>query len=86
MNDNYKIPVPKFLVKELTFWGLPYNLAVLMGGVMVLSAVVLKSIPIIIILFIINISLVILINVNQNFYPKIVEIISKMTFKKYINY
>ena len=53
MNDNYKIPVPKFLVKELTFWGLPYNLAVLMGGVMVLSAVVLKNIPIFIIFFII---------------------------------
>ena len=52
MNDNYKIPVPKFLVKELTFWGLPYNLAVLMGGVMVLSAIVLKSIPIFIIFFI----------------------------------
>ena len=86
MNDNYKIPVPKFLVKELTFWVLPHNLAVLMGGVMVLSAVVLKSIPIFIIFFIIYISLVILIKVNPKFDPKIVEIISKMTLKKYINY
>ena len=86
MNVNYKIPGPKFLVKQLTFWGLPYNLAVLMGGVMVLSAIVLKSIPIFIIFFIIYISLVILIKVNPKFDPKIVEIISKMTFKKYINY
>ena len=53
---------------------------------MVLSAVVLKSIPIFIIFFIIYISLVILIKVNPKFDPKIVEIISKMTFKKYINY
>ena len=79
-NENFRIPIPKFLVKDLTFLGLPFDIAILMGACILFSLIIFRNVPVTIVF------LVIFIKLTPKFDPKILELTTNTCLKKYINY
>ena len=80
-NENFRIPIPKFLVKDLTFLGLPFDIAILMG-----ACILFRNVPVTIVFLVIYIGLVIFIKLTPKFDSKILELTTNTCLKKYINY
>lgn len=84
--DLFKLPVNQSMIKEITIFGLPFNFAIFVGGILVMGLAVFRSAMIVVLSLIIYIVLVILIKLYPKFDPKILEIMGRMSFKKYINH
>lgn len=85
-NENFRIPIPKFLVKDLTFLGLPFDIAILMGACILFSLIIFRNVPVTIVFLVVYIGLVIFIKLTPKFDPKILELTTNTCLKKYINY
>jgi len=84
--DGIKLPVYQIFTKELTLAGLPRSLGIAVIACIGFSALSIRSMILTIFFLILYFVLLILVKLSPKFDPKIVEVLFRFSFKKYINY
>lgn len=83
---DLNLPVYKVFTKEITLMGLPRNLAILIICCTLFSLLALKNLIICLFFIVIYIVLCLTAKFTPKFDPKILEIIGRYCFKRYLDY
>lgn len=83
---DLNLPVYRVFTKEITLMGLPRSLAILIICCILFSLLALKNIIICLFFIIIYFCLYLIVKFTPKFDPKILEIISRYCFKRYLDY
>ena len=83
---DLNLPAYKVFTKEITLMGLPRNLAIAVIGCILFSLLALKNLVICLFFIVIYIGLCLTAKFTPKFDPKILEIIGRYCFKRYLDY
>lgn len=84
-HPDYKIPVYTAFTKEILIAGVPADMAIVLLAGMVFSLGIFRNLPIFLFMLILYIALWLTVKFSPKFDTKILKILGRLKFKKYIN-
>lgn len=85
-DEFFNIPVYQVVTKDVMLGGLPFNMFILVGTGAFIGLALFNSLKITLFFLIIYVILLLLIKFSPKFDVKIIDILTKMNFQKYLDY
>lgn len=85
-DEFFNIPVYQVVTKDAMLGGLPFNMFILVGAGAFIGLALFNSLKITLFFLIIYVILLLLIKFSPKFDVKIIDILTKMNFQKYLDY